>query len=222
MLERLELLIGKDSVSILKTSHVVILGLGGVGGYVLESLVRSGVGKFTIVDFDKVELSNLNRQIIALRDNIGKNKTTLFYERMKNINPDVKINIIDEFISDDNIDKLFKDDIDYFIDACDTMNTKKLVIDKCINLNINFITCMGTGNRFDPSKLEITDIRNTKDDPVARIIRKYVKDMNYHDGINCLCSREVPVKVKGVSSNAFVPSSAGLMIGSYVVKELIK
>lgn len=224
MFDRLELLIGKESLNKIKEKNIVVLGLGGVGGYVVEALVRSGIENITIIDNDTIDISNINRQIIANMDNIGKYKTDEFEKRILSINNNVKIKKISSFITDDNIGSIFKDKIDYFIDACDTISTKKLVIEKCISNNIKFITCLGTGKRLDPSKLTIDDISNTKNDPIARILRKYVKDNFSGKKVICCYSTEEPVKIDSTSigSNAFVPSSAGLLIASYVIRDIIK
>ena len=223
MFDRLELLIGKEGLNKLKNSNVLVLGLGGVGGYVTESLVRSGLGNITIVDFDKIDITNLNRQIIATQNNIGKLKTEEFTKRILAINPTINIKCINQFIDEKNIEILFENKIDYLVDACDYLKTKKLIITKCLNKNIPFITCTGTGNRMDPSKLRITDIRETSYDPVAKILRKYIKEMNIKEKIICLNSTEIPIK-KGsiIASNSFVPTSAGLLISSFVIKELLK
>ena len=224
MFDRLELLIGKESLNKIKEKNIVVLGLGGVGGYVVEALVRSGIENITIIDNDTIDMSNINRQIIANLDNIGKYKTDEFEKRILSINNNVKIQKISSFITDDNIDSIFKDKIDYFIDACDTITTKKLVIEKCISNNIKFITCLGTGKRLDPSKLTIGDISNTKNDPIARILRKYVKDNFSGKKVTCCYSTEEPVKTGSttIGSNAFVPSSAGLLIASHVIRDIIK
>ncbi len=223
MFDRLELLIGKEGLNKLKNSNVLVLGLGGVGGYVTESLVRSGIENITIVDFDKIDITNLNRQIIATQNNIGKLKTEEFKKRILAINPTINIKCINQFIDEKNIEILFENKIDYLVDACDYLKTKKLIITKCLNKNIPFITCTGTGNRMDPSKLRITDIRETSYDPVAKILRKYIKEMNIKEKVICLNSTEIPIK-KGsiIASNSFVPSSAGLLISSFVIKELLK
>lgn len=223
MLERLELLITKENIKKLKTKKVLVLGLGGVGGYVVESLIRSGIEDIIIIDNDIIDITNLNRQIIATMENLGKYKTEEFKKRIKMINPNCKVKTINEFITKDNINKLFKEKIDYLIDACDTINTKKLIIENCIKKEIPFITCLGTGNRLNPEELTITDIRNTKYDPIARILRKYTKDNNYREKIMCLFSKEEPIKCKDkIGSNSFVPPSAGLLITSYVINNLIK
>lgn len=222
MLDRFELLVGKENVDKLKKKTVLILGLGGVGGQVAESLIRSGIANFIIIDFDKIELTNLNRQIFTNINNIGKKKAEELKERMLSINPNANIKAIESFIDETNIEDLFLNKIDFFIDACDSIKTKKLVIDNCISKNIDFITCMGTGNRLDPSLLKIKKIENTSYDPVAKIIRKHCKDMKYKNKVICLCSEETPLKTgKKIGSTSFVPPAAGLLISSYVVKHLI-
>ena len=222
--ERLSKIIGEEALSILSSKTVLVLGCGGVGGYVVEALARSNIGSLILVDFDKIEESNSNRQIIALNSTIGKKKVDVLEERVLDINPSCKVIKIDSFIDGDNIDILFNHSIDYFIDACDTMTTKKKVILECLKRKIPFISSMGTGNRFDPSKLEITDIRKTQNDPLARILRKFVKDEKIAKKVMVLCSREVPIKThdRTPGSSAFVPSSAGLLIASYVVQEFIQ
>lgn len=222
MFDRLELLVGSENILKLKTSNVVVLGLGGVGGYVCEALVRSGIENITIIDYDKIEISNINRQIIATSQNIGNLKTDVMNKRIHLINPNVNVKVINSFIDESNIDKLFSSDIDYFIDACDSIKTKELVISKCLSQNIKFITCLGTGKRMDPSKLTICDIRKTSYDPLAKRLRKYVKDSGIKDKVLCCFSSEEPMKSSSnkIGSNCFVPSSAGLLIASFVVKDI--
>ena len=224
MFNRLELLIGKEALAKLKNQHVVVLGLGGVGGFIVESLIRSGIEHITIIDNDTIDITNLNRQIIATNNNINRLKTKEFEKRILSINKNAKVKTINSFIDESNIDLIFKDKIDYFIDACDTINTKKSVIKKCLEKNIDFITCLGTGKRMDPSKIKITDIRKTKYDPIARILRKYIKDEHINKRITCCYSEEEPKKIESdvIPSSIFVPSSAGILIASYVVNELIK
>ena len=219
---RLEKLISKDKVDLLKDKSILVLGCGGVGGYVIESLIRSGIGKIIIVDGDVVDESNLNRQIIALESTIGKKKVDVFKDRILDINKDVDVITIDKFIDETNILDLFNYDIDYFVDACDTINTKKLVIKNCVDKNINLISSMGTGNRMDPEKLEITTLDKTNNDPIAKILRKYVRDEHINKKIKVVCSTEVAMKVDGVGSNSFVPCSAGLLLTSSIIKDLIK
>ena len=224
MLDRLELLVGAEGIFKLKSSKIVVVGLGGVGGYVVESLIRSGIENIIIVDYDTIDESNLNRQIIATRDNIGKLKVDEFEKRILSINDKVNITKLPIFIDENNIDELFLDDITYIIDACDSIKAKKFIISKCLEKNIKFITCLGTGKRMDPSKLKICDIRETKYDPIARILRKYVKDNRINSKVLCCYSEEEPIKYNSnvIGSNSFVPSSAGLLISSYVVRDICK
>ena len=221
---RLVKVIGEDDFSILNKSKVLVLGCGGVGGYVVEALARSGIGTLVIVDFDNIDESNINRQIIALDSTVGLKKVDVLEKRIKDINRDCNVIKIDKFITVDNLDELFNYDIDFFVDACDTTSVKKEIIKKCLNKKIKFISCMGTGNKLDPSKLEIIDIRKTSNDPLARMIRKFVNDEKINDKVMVLCSSEVPVKTgdRTPGSTAFVPPAAGLMIASYVVKKLLK
>ena len=221
---RFEKIIGLDKLNILKNKSVVILGCGGVGGYVCEALARSCVSTLILIDYDVVDETNINRQIIALESTIGRKKVDLLEERIKDINNNIKVIKIDKFINENNYLELFKYKIDYFIDACDTISVKKIVIKECLKRKIKFISSMGTGNKIDPSKLEIVDIRKTINDPLARIMRKFVKDEKINSRVMVLSSREVPIKTKdgSLGSSSFVPAAAGLLIASYVVRELIK
>ena len=221
---RLEKLVGSSKLELLRTKTVLILGCGGVGGYVCEALARSGVGTLILVDYDVVDESNINRQIIALESTIGMKKVDVLEKRVKDINHDCCVIKRDCFITDKNIDELFDYDIDFFVDACDTVTVKKKVILKCTEKNIPFLSCMGTGNKFDPSKLEIVDIRKTVNDPLARVVRKFVKDEKISKKVMVLSSKELPIKVhdRVPGSTAFVPSIAGLLIASYIVRSFIK
>ena len=179
---RLEKIIGKDNLDKLKDKSVLVLGCGGVGGYVVEALVRSGIGTLVLVDYDKVDITNINRQIIALDSTIGEYKVDVLEKRIKDINNKCNVIKINKFIETTNLEELFKYNIDFFVDACDTVSVKKGIIRECIKRKIKFISSMGTGNKLDPSKLEITDIRKTVNDPLARILRKFIKGVNlYHD-----------------------------------------
>ena len=220
---RLEKVIGEDNVSLINNICVLILGVGGVGGYVAEALARSNIGKLILVDFDVVDESNINRQIIALESTIGMKKVDVLEKRIKEINSGCEVIKIDRFIDLDNYLELFEYNIDYFVDACDTMTVKKAVIKECIKRKINFISSMGTGNKLDPSKLEIVDIRKTVNDPLAKIMRKFVKDEKISKKVLVLSSTELPVKTgeRTPGSSAFVPAAAGLLIGSYVVRDFI-
>lgn len=220
---RLEKLIGIDNLNNINTKSVLILGVGGVGGYVAEALARSNIGQLILVDGDIVDISNINRQIIALTSTVGKKKVDVLEARIKDINSDCKIIKIDKFIDKDNINILFNYKIDFLVDACDTVTTKKEIIVKCLDKNIEFISSMGTGNKLDPSKLEITDIRKTINDPLARIIRKFIKDEKINKKVMVLSSKELPIKTGGRTpgSSSFVPSSAGLLIASYIIRKFM-
>lgn len=221
---RLEKVIGIDNINLLSNKKVLVIGCGGVGGYTIESLARSGIGTLILVDYDKVELTNINRQIIALESTIGKLKVDVFEERIKEINPNCNIIKINDFITKDNIDIIFNNEIDYLVDACDTIETKKEIIKECLKRNIKFISSMGTGNKLDPSKLDIVDLRKTVNDPLARILRKFIKDEHINSKVMVLSSTELPVKThdRTPGSTAFVPPAAGLLIASYIIRDFIK
>lgn len=221
--QRFEKLISFLNLEKLSEKSVLVLGCGGVGGYVCEALARSNIGTLILVDYDIVDITNINRQIIAMDSTIGKKKVDVLEERIHDINKSCKVIKIDQFIDDNNLDILFQNKIDFLVDACDTVSTKKAIIKKCLNKKIDFISSMGTGNKLDPSKLEIVDIRQTVNDPLARILRKFIKDEKINKKVMVLSSKELPIKTgdRTPGSTAFVPSSAGLLIASYVVKNFI-
>jgi len=224
MFERLSLLIGEDNLNKIHNKTILVVGIGGVGGYTVTSLARSGVKNIIFIDYDKVDISNINRQIIAYHSTVGQNKVDVLEHMIKDINPKINVIKYNLFLNGDNLMDIFsKHHIDYIVDACDTMGTKKAIIQYALDNKIKFISSMGTGNKMDPSKLEITDIRKTNNDPVARIMRKWVKDNKINRKIPVLCSKEVPKKTgKIVSSNSFVPPIAGLLITSYIINDIIK
>lgn len=223
MFERLKLQIKESNLEKLKNTTILIVGLGGVGSYATESLVRSGIGKLIIVDNDKVDITNLNRQLMSLHSNVGEYKTDVWEKRINDINPDCEVIKISEFITKDNIDLLFKDKVDYIVDACDTTETKCELIKYATSNNVKIISSMGTGNKLDPSKLEIIDIRKTSYDPLAKKIRKMVKDLRIKNKIPVVCSKESSIKTnsKTISSNSFVPATSGLLITSYIINDII-
>ena len=223
MFERIENLIGKDMLCGIKNKTVLIIGLGGVGGSCVLSLIRSGIEKLIIVDFDVIEASNLNRQVISFQDEIGNKKIDSCERIVKRINPNCEIIKYDCFLDESNIKSIFdKYRIDYVVDACDSIRTKQSIIRTCLNKKIKFISCMGTGNKLDPTKLEITDIRKTVNDPIARIMRKWVKDNRINDKIPVLSSSEVPLKKgKIVSTMCFVPNVAGILMANYIIRNII-
>lgn len=220
--ERLKLLIG-DKIEILKNSTVLILGLGGVGGYAVETLTRSGIGTFILIDNDTIDITNLNRQVISNMNNIGKYKVDEWEIRIKSINPEANVIKINEFITAENINELNKFSFEYAIDACDTITTKKEFIKFCLNNNKKFISCMGTGKKFHPELLEITDLSKTSYDPIAKKLRQLLKEENVKGKIPVLYSKEIPFKLdtKVIGSNAFVPSVAGIRCGSYIFNLIV-
>lgn len=222
MFDRVISFVGKDNLEKIKNTTVLVVGLGGVGGYALEALVRSGIGNVILMDYDKVDLSNLNRQIITNQNNIGKYKVEVAMERVKSINPECKIIIHNTFLDKDTINILNNYKIDYIVDACDSVQAKKLLIDYAMNNDIKLIASMGTANKMDPSKLEIIDIRKTSYDPLAKILRKYVMDKKTNKKIMVVSSTEQPIRKDCLASLIFVPATAGLLCANYIIKDIIK
>lgn len=227
------MLIGQDNFNKLKESHIIVFGLGGVGGYAVEMLARLGVGKIDIVDNDTVSNTNLNRQIIALNSTIGKYKTDLFEERIKEINKDCIVTKYTMFYDENTKDKIDLSKYDYVIDAIDSVKSKLDLIIYCINNNIKIVSSMGMGNRIDPSLVKITDISKTEYDPLSKIIRKKLRE-NKINHLKVVYSSERPINIiydinaekKGSNyapgSISLVPSTAGIMLASEVFKDLIK
>lgn len=220
-LYRLEALVGKQNRKKLENTTVLIIGLGGVGGYALEAIVRAGIKNIIVVDHDIIDVTNLNRQLLTNVHNIGKSKLDEAKKRALSIHPDIHMIKIKEYITPDNIDILFEYSIDYIIDACDSLETKKQLIRESIKRNIKLISCMGTAKKMDPTKLELQDIRKTETDPIARKIRKMVKDEKIKQKVMVVCSKEQPVKRKELASNSFVPATAGLLCASYVINDIV-
>lgn len=220
--QRFELLIG-DKINLIKNKTILIVGIGGVGGYVLESLVRAGIGKIIIVDNDIVDITNLNRQLISLHSNIGEYKVDVACQRVRDINPNCEIITVNKFLTKDNTIDLFNTNIDYIVDACDTIEVKKELIRISINKNIKLISSMGTGNKLNPSKLEIVDLRKTSYDPIAKILRKMLKDERINKKVMVVCSKENPIKTnsKTIGSTSFVPAVAGLLCTSYIINDIV-
>ncbi len=224
MFARLEKILTKEELEKIKNLNILLVGIGGVGGYTLEALVRMGVENITIVDYDVIDITNLNRQIITTNENIGNSKVLEAKKRAQSINPNINIITIDENINKDNYLSLFKTHYDFVIDACDTITTKLLLIEYCIQNKVKIISCMGTGNRLDPTKLEITNIWKTSNDPLAKIIRKELRVRKINQKIPVVASRELPIKIndRTPGSSALVPSVAGIYLASYVINETIK
>ena len=220
MFERLITLIGEDNVNKLKKANVLIVGLGGVGGYALETLVRSGIYNLTIVDGDIVELSNLNRQIISKRDVIGKPKALVAQARTLEINPDVNLKVINQFISEDNFSLLNIDSFDYVIDACDDLNLKMLLIKNADKYKL--ISSMGTANKMDMTRFKITTIDKTSYDPLAKIIRKKIKEEKIRTKFKVVSSDEKVMKNgTKLGTIAYMPAVSGLLCASYVINDII-
>lgn len=230
MFQRTELLIGKENLNKLQHSHVIVFGVGGVGGFAIEALIRSGIGEISIVDFDTVDLTNLNRQIIATQDSIGKLKTSVMRDRLLSINPNVIVHEFPEKFSMENSDLFFKDKkYDYIVDAIDLVTSKLALAEIAKNLSIPIISSMGTGNKIEPTMLEVADINKTSVCPLARVMRKELKNRGIKK-LKVVYSKELPrkpfnesgsrEKKVNVGSIAFVPSTTGLIIASEVVKDL--
>ena len=220
MFERFELLVG-DKINDIKSKKVLIIGVGGVGSYTVESLVRSGISNITIIDNDVIDITNLNRQLMTTHDNIGLSKVEVLEKRIKSINPDCIVNAIKTFVDDSNIDSIITD-YDYVVDACDTVKTKLSIIRVCNKLGIKLISSMGTGNKMNPSLLQVTDIYKTSYDPLAKIIRSNCRKMGIKK-LTVVCSKELPIKkgIKTIPSNSFVPATAGLLITSYIINDIV-
>ena len=223
MFDRLELLIGKDKLDLISNKNILIVGIGGVGGICATALVRSGINKITAIDFDDVDISNINRQEVAYLSTVGKPKVEVMDKMLHDINNEVNYNGIKLFLDINNIKELFDNNrFDYVIDACDSIITKEALIKECLDRDIKIISSCGTGNRLHPEMLKIVPLSKTSGDPIARILRKWAKDNRINKKIMVLCSDEVPIR-KGtvVASNSFVPPSAGLLIASYVINDII-
>jgi len=246
LFSRNKLILGEDYLKGFAKKHVAVFGLGGVGGFALESLARMGVGEFTIVDFDKVTESNINRQIIALHSTIGEKKVDIFKARLLDINPKIKINQYDEFYTEALNDSIFSQKIDYVVDAIDTAKSKIQLLKHCYEHKIPVITSLGAGNRLDPTQLYICDISEVSCQGCnfLKNILRQLSNEGITSGITAIYSREKPIKINGkwkmengelaplpalhsshskkttVGSLPFTPAVAGYYMGYYVMKEL--
>lgn len=225
---RTELMFGKDAIKKLSESRVAVFGIGGVGGYVAEALVRSGIGAIDLIDNDKVNESNINRQIIALHSTIGQYKVDVMKSRIADINPDCKVTAHRLFFMPDTANQLDFSQYDYIVDAIDTVTGKIEIIMQAKSLDIPVISSMGAGNKLDPTKFEVTDIYKTSTCPLARVMRREMKSRGV-ESLKVVYSTEQAFRPYDTSerkpvpaSNAFVPSVAGLIIAGEVVKDLIK
>lgn len=238
---RLELAVGQEGLTILKNATVAIIGIGGVGAQAVDALARSGVGKIILIDKDNVDITNINRQLHATLDTVGQSKVTLMENRIKSINPECEVVTYHMFLDENTADQLFVHELDFVIDACDTVSAKLLIIKTCLAKNIRFIASMGAANKMDPTRFQIADITKTTYDPLAKVIRTKLKKERIHGKVPVVFSTESPIvprrdvnetvgnkdaeirKAKmPPSSNAFAPTVAGLICASYVVNTLLE
>ena len=220
--EREVRLIGDEGLSKLKESKVIVFGLGGVGSYAAEALARSGVGNLALVDADKVCLSNLNRQLIALHSTVGKLKVDVAAERIYDINPDCVVTKYPVFYMPENADEIDLSQFDYIVDCIDTITAKIELAVRSQAIGVPIISCMGTGNKLDPTKLQVTDISKTSVCPLARVMRLELRKRGINH-LKCVFSTEEPIRTGNPEpgSTAFVPSTAGLLIASVVIRDLL-
>ena len=221
---RTELLIGKECVEKLKNAKVAVFGIGGVGSFVVEGLARAGVGHLIIVDYDKYDITNLNRQLGALHSTIGKYKVDVMKERVLDINPDITIEAYKPDEIEGGESNLIDSSITYVVDAIDTMKAKIELIEKAKNEKVSIITATGAGNKLDPTKFEVADLYKTSVCPVCKILRKELKKRNITD-LKVVYSKEIPKRNESeertLGSISFVPSVVGLIVASEVVKDII-
>ena len=226
--QRTEMLIGTENLEKLQKAKVAVFGIGGVGSYVVEAMARAGIGNFILVDNDKVVLSNINRQIIATHKTVDKYKVEVAKERILDINPQAKVEIYQEFFSPESKD-LFDNSVSYVVDAVDNVTAKIELVVRANRLNVPIISCMGTGNKLDPTRFEVSDIYKTSMCPLAKVMRKELKARRIKH-LKVVYSKEEPIKPQTKSegrkqvpgSISFVPSVAGLIIAGEVIKSIIK
>lgn len=237
---RWELLIGPTALTRLDQAKVAVFGIGGVGSFAAEALARSGIGHLRLIDHDCVSFTNLNRQLHALEQTVGRPKVELMAERIRGINPGCQVEARQQFFQAGNWPELLTADLDYVVDAIDTVTSKLLLVEKCLELSIPVISSMGAGNKLDPSQLQVVDISRTSIDPLARIMRKELRKRGIKRGVKVVYSAEPPLtpdpllvaelraagdipperrQVPG--SSAFVPPAAGLLAASVVVRDLL-
>lgn len=223
---RTELILGQEAMDRLRRSRVAVFGIGGVGGYVVEALARSGVGSLDIIDHDKVSMTNINRQIIASMNTVGRDKVDVMKERILSINPDAVVNVSKSFFLPETADLFDFGKYTYVVDAIDTVTAKIELVLRAGDAGVPVISCMGTGNKLEPAMLEIADIYQTSVCPLAKVMRRELRKRNV-EKLKVLYSKEEPVKnylsIQGRAvpgSVSFVPSVAGLIIASEVIKEI--
>ena len=222
---RTELVVGKDGVEKLNNTKIAIFGLGGVGSFALEGLVRAGIGNLVLIDNDCVELTNLNRQILATHKTIGKPKVEIAKQRILDINPNANVEIHQEFFMPET-EGILDDSIDYIVDCIDTVTAKIELVVRAERLNIPIISCMGTGNKLEPTRFEVADIYKTSICPLAKVMRKELRNRGVKK-LKVVYSKEEPIKSNKKDRNqvpgsiSFVPPVAGMIIGGEVIKDLI-
>ena len=222
--ERSALLLGQEALEALKTKTIMVVGVGGVGSFCVEALARTGVGHLILVDKDKVEPSNINRQLLATTETIGKVKVEVMKERINRLDPDCVVDVFDCFYDESKDELLFSSPIDFVIDCIDSIQSKQDLASACLKRNIPFLSSMGTARRMDPSKLEIMELEKTSYDPIAKRMRSWKRKNKIKKKIWVVCSTEPPKPVeegKPLPSMIFVPGSAGLLLASECIKRLI-
>ena len=222
---RTDLLIGKEKSSLIKSLKIAVFGVGGVGGFAVEALIRSGVENIAVFDADSIEETNVNRQIIATSENLGKDKVSVIKERAESINKNAKVTAIKTFYLPENADLYPLTKYDYIIDAIDTITAKIELIKRAKIAGVPIISCMGTGGKLNPLSLKIADIKDTKVCPLAKVIRKKLKDEGI-ENVKVVYSEELPkksenVERKEIPSMIFVPATAGLLMALEVIKDLV-
>lgn len=222
--ERSALLLGNEALEILKNKTVLVVGIGGVGSFCVEALARTGIGHLILVDKDKVESSNINRQLLATTETIDQVKVIVMKKRIQTLNPECKVDTYDCFYDSSMDEKIFSQKIDFVIDCIDSIKSKQDLAMACIQRDIPFLSSMGTARRLDPSKLEIMELEKTSYDPIAKRMRNWKRKNKIRNKIWVVCSTEPPRPVeagKPLPSMIFVPASAGLLLASECVKKLI-
>ena len=223
MFERMIPLIGEDYLNKIKNAKILLAGIGGVGGFALEALIRSGFSNITIVDGDTIDLSNLNRQILTNEENIGKPKVQEAYKRYTSINHNINLKLIDVMLTKDNFNRFINEDYDYIIDACDDLDIKLELIRYAQNKQIKIISALGTGKKLDASYLEITTLDKTENDPLAKRLRQRIRKENLDLKIPVVFSKENALDTGSViGSCIFVPAVAGIKLANYVFLDIIK
>ncbi len=222
ILSRSQMLIGEDNIKKLSGANVCVIGCGGVGGFVVEALARSGVNNLTIVDKDKVDITNINRQVMAFNSTIGVSKVEALKKILCDINGSINIMAYEVFVTRDNLQDIIPGDCDFVVDAIDTISSKLDIIEYCKKENIKIISSMGMGNRLLPEGIKIEDINKTKNCPLSKVIRKELKNRNIKK-LDVIYCDSLPIsKKRPPASMVFAPGICGLMIGGYIVSKIIE